>query len=144
MDSIDIHSIMFFQWCPTNVWLPIFFRISSSFVFSRRNKFIQVWNNLRVRKWWQNFNFGVNYPFKIFSERLKRVKNGNLIKGKIRNNFSYLFRQIFFFSCFKQKHTHFSGVLFVNQMAFHLRCQIALMCKSETVPGYLSLIKSAK
>jgi len=33
------------------------------FVFCRRNKFTQVWNNLRVRKW-QNFHFWVNYPFK--------------------------------------------------------------------------------
>jgi len=30
-------------------------------------KFIQVWNNLRVSKWWQNFHFWVNYPFKLFS-----------------------------------------------------------------------------
>jgi len=43
------------------VWLPTFFKISS-FVFSRRKKFIQVWNNLRI--WWQNFHFEVNYPFK--------------------------------------------------------------------------------
>jgi len=29
------------------VWLPTFFKIPS-FVFSRRNKFIRVWNNMRV------------------------------------------------------------------------------------------------
>jgi len=45
-------SIFFFsyygsQWGPSTVWLPIFFKISS-FVFSRRKKFIQVWNNLTV------------------------------------------------------------------------------------------------
>ncbi len=39
-----------------------FFRISC-FVFSRTNTFIQVW---MVSKWWQNFHFWVNYPFKIW------------------------------------------------------------------------------
>jgi len=32
------------------------------FVFSRRKKLIQVWNNLS--KWWQKLQFWVNYPFK--------------------------------------------------------------------------------
>ncbi len=53
-------SIVFFsyygsQWCPKTAWLQTFFRISS-FVFSRTKKFIQVWNHLRVCKWWQ-FSF---------------------------------------------------------------------------------------
>ncbi len=51
------------QWCPKTAWLQTFFRISS-FVFSRANTFIQVWNYLRVSKWWHNFHFWVNYPFK--------------------------------------------------------------------------------
>ncbi len=42
---------------------PTFFRISS-FVFSRTKTFIQVWNYLRMSKWWHNFHFWVNYPFK--------------------------------------------------------------------------------
>ncbi len=33
-------------------------------MFSRTKTFIQVWNFLRVSKWWQNFIFWVNYPFK--------------------------------------------------------------------------------
>ncbi len=33
--------------------------------FSRTKKFIQVWNYLRVSKWWQNFHFWVNNPFKV-------------------------------------------------------------------------------
>jgi len=33
-----------------------FFKISY-FVLNRRKKFIQVWINLRVRKWWQKFHF---------------------------------------------------------------------------------------
>jgi len=37
------------QWDPLTVWLPTFFKISS-FEVGRRKKFIQVWNNLRVRK----------------------------------------------------------------------------------------------
>ncbi len=62
-------SIVFFfsyygsQWCPKTAWLQTFFKISS-FVFGRTKKFIQVWNYLRVSKWWQNFHFWVNYPFK--------------------------------------------------------------------------------
>ncbi len=60
-------SIVFFsyygsQWCPRTAWLQTFFKISS-FVFSRTKTFIQVWNYLRVSKWWQNFHFWVNYPF---------------------------------------------------------------------------------
>ncbi len=51
------------QWCPRTALFPTFFRISS-FVFSRIKTFIQVWNYLRVSKWWQNFHFWVNYPFK--------------------------------------------------------------------------------
>jgi len=35
------------QWLQLTVWLSTFFKISS-FVFSRRKKCIQVWNNLRV------------------------------------------------------------------------------------------------
>ncbi len=60
------HSIFFpyygSQWCPKTAWLQTFFKIPS-FVFGRTKKFIQVWNYLRVSKWWQNFHFWVNYPF---------------------------------------------------------------------------------
>jgi len=48
------------QWGPTTVWLPTFFKISS-FAFNRRQKFIQVWSNLRLSKWWQRFHFWVNF-----------------------------------------------------------------------------------
>ncbi len=62
MVPTDFHSIFFFynrsQWGPTTVW---FFKISS-FVFNIRNKLIQVWNDMRVNKWWQCF-FGVNHSF---------------------------------------------------------------------------------
>ncbi len=51
--------------CPRTALFPTFFRISS-FVFSRTKTFIQVWNYLRVSKWWQNFHFWVNYPFKVY------------------------------------------------------------------------------
>jgi len=54
---IDYHSIYYgSQWCKTTVWFQSFFKISS-FVFSRRNKLIQVCHNLRVSKLWQNFLF---------------------------------------------------------------------------------------
>ncbi len=51
------------QWCPKTAWLQTFFKISS-FVFSRTKKFIQDWIYLRMSKWWQDFHFWVNYPFK--------------------------------------------------------------------------------
>ncbi len=35
------------------------------FVFGRSKTSIQVWDYLRVSKWWQNFHFCVNYPFKV-------------------------------------------------------------------------------
>ncbi len=66
--TIDVHSrkkkYYGSQWCPRTALFPTFFRISS-FVFSRTKKFIQVWNNLRVSKRWQNFYFWVSYPFKL-------------------------------------------------------------------------------
>ncbi len=37
------------QWCPRTALFPTFFRISS-FVFSRKKTFIQVWNYLRESK----------------------------------------------------------------------------------------------
>ncbi len=67
--TIDFHSFpMDFQWCPETAWLQTFFKISS-FVFSRTNQFIQVCNYLRVSKWWQNFHFWVNYPFKYCDDK---------------------------------------------------------------------------
>ncbi len=64
--TVDYHSIFFphygSQWCPKTACLQTFFKISS-FVFIRTKTFIQVWNYLRVSKWWQNFHFWVYYPF---------------------------------------------------------------------------------
>ncbi len=56
------------QFCFGPYWLSLnkngwkFFKISY-FVFHRRKKAIQVWNDM-VSKWWQNFHFWVNYIFK--------------------------------------------------------------------------------
>ncbi len=61
------------QWCPKTAWLHTFFRISS-FVF-RTNTFIQVWNYLRVNKWWQNFHFWVYCLFKKRSVSYSKVQN---------------------------------------------------------------------
>ncbi len=30
-----------------------------------RKKVKPIWNSMRVSKWWQNFHFWVNYPFKL-------------------------------------------------------------------------------
>ncbi len=43
-------------------WLPAFFKISCC-VLIRRKKVIQVWINMRVCKWWQNFLFWVDFHF---------------------------------------------------------------------------------
>ncbi len=78
--TIDFHSIFFSyygsQWCPKTAWLQSFFKISS-FVFGRTKTFIKVWNYLRVSKWWQNFHFWVNYPFKshLFKLYTKKLCN---------------------------------------------------------------------
>ncbi len=80
-------SIVFFlsyygsQWCPKTAWLQTFFKISS-FVFGRTKTFIQGWNYLRVSKWWQNFHFWVNYPFKETALLLK----WNLLQSVINVN----------------------------------------------------------
>ncbi len=53
MVAIDFHSIFSYydsEWLPAIQWLPTFFN-TSSFVFNRRKKFVQVWNNMRVSKW---------------------------------------------------------------------------------------------
>ncbi len=52
------------QWCLKTAWWQTFFKISS-LVFSRTKKFIQVWNYLRVSKWWQNFHFGWTIPLEV-------------------------------------------------------------------------------
>ncbi len=87
--TIDFHSIFFSyygsQWCPKTAWLQTFFKISS-FVFGRTKIFIQVWNYLRVSKWWQNFHFWVNYPFNAICDRvqlltLTKACNGFLIRA---------------------------------------------------------------
>ncbi len=47
------------------------YKLSSEYLplcSGRTKTFIQVWNYLRVIKWWQNFHFWVNYPFKIISQ----------------------------------------------------------------------------
>ncbi len=64
--TIDFYDKKYYgsQWCPRTALFPTFFRISS-FVFSRTKTFIQVWNYLRVSKWWQNFHFWVNYSFNV-------------------------------------------------------------------------------
>ncbi len=66
LTSIVFFFLLWKSMVPKTAWLQTFFKISS-FVFSRTKKFIQVWNYLRVSKWWQNFHFWVNYPFNVTS-----------------------------------------------------------------------------
>ncbi len=68
--TIDFHSRRNKILWPRTALFPTFFRISS-FVFGRTNTFIQVWNYLRVSKWWQNFTIPLRQPasaeFWVFS-----------------------------------------------------------------------------
>ncbi len=68
--TFDFHCICSYygsKWGPKTAWLQTFFRISSV-VFSRTKKFIQVWNYLRVSKWWHNFYFRVKSPLRSMWE----------------------------------------------------------------------------
>ncbi len=64
--TIDFHNIYFFpmkSMVPQNSLVTNFLFRIYFFVFSRINKWIQVWNYMKVSKWWQNSNYWVNYPF---------------------------------------------------------------------------------
>jgi len=81
--TLLFHSFFFSPTMEVNVWLLTFFRISS-FVFSRRRKiFIQDWNNLRVSKWWQNFNCFNDIPlwtiFNLFNVCAVVLQPKNLV-----------------------------------------------------------------
>ncbi len=46
-------------------------------------KFIQVWNNIQVSKWWQNTHFEVNYAFKLQNGLKTPKKYHKIEKEKI-------------------------------------------------------------
>lgn len=52
---------------------PMLCRTIKNKLFYKRQNVMQVWNNNRVRRWWKNCNFGVNYPFK-FQKDTKHYK----------------------------------------------------------------------
>ncbi len=62
---IDFHSI--FPYCSVNNILQNIFCV-------QQKKLIQVWNNLKVSKWWQNFHFWMNFPFKLGKENCTTEK----------------------------------------------------------------------
>jgi len=49
--------------CSGHVFTPTFFKISS-FVFNRRKKLIQFWNNMRASQWWQFSVFWWTIPLR--------------------------------------------------------------------------------
>ncbi len=55
-----------FIWISNPFWLPLIFiiwtkeRHFSKYILCSSKE--HVWNNTRVSKWWQNFNFWLNYP----------------------------------------------------------------------------------
>jgi len=44
--------------------------LQNNIFFCVQQKLVQVWNNIRVNKWWQNFHFLVNHPFMKFLEQI--------------------------------------------------------------------------
>ncbi len=76
MVPIDFHSISF-STMEVNGDQQLFGSIKifiiSSFVFNIRKKLIQVWNDMRVSKWWQHFHFWVNYSFKYCKNNNKKI-----------------------------------------------------------------------
>ncbi len=50
--------------CSNVVWTSVLFTIFY-FVFFQRYKCMQLCNDMRVSKWWQNFHFRVKYPFNM-------------------------------------------------------------------------------
>ncbi len=72
------------QWGPSTFWLPAFFKISS-FIFNIRKKLIQVWNDMRVSKWWQNLIFAWTIPL---INAIKKVNDTfyKMLPPKIKKN----------------------------------------------------------
>ncbi len=62
--SIKCWVVTFFSDLKLNLFRIKEYRIK---YFILRIKVIQVYNNTRVSKWWQNYNFCVNFPFKVKS-----------------------------------------------------------------------------
>ncbi len=81
LTSIVFLFLLWKSMVPQNSLVTNFLQISS-FVFGRTKKFIQVWNYLRVSKWWQNFHFWVNYPFKAPSLPSKPLQETSRLNGK--------------------------------------------------------------
>ncbi len=59
--AIDFHSIS----PPMDTFNYLVTSIPKNIFDLLWKKFIQVWNNIRVSKWWQNTHFEVNYAFKL-------------------------------------------------------------------------------
>jgi len=100
------------QWVWSTVWLPTFFKISS-FVFNRRKKLIQVWNNSRVSKWCHNLHvFGWSVPLKISSLLYPKFSNCSNILNFVEKKRSEILRTrkhpLTYFSPPPNKKTHAS------------------------------------
>ncbi len=63
---------------------------------SEKQKVAWFWNDMRVNKWWQNFHFSVNYPFKwwVASQILKTCTFHSHSQSAVAT------------SCVHNKHTH--------------------------------------
>ncbi len=93
-------------------WLLFGYQHSSKYLLQQKEKLIQVWNNLRVSKWWQNFHFWMNYSFDVFKVFLQTVmyfrvkwiikkerKGGKIGWRFVSTNFLIGLRQIWMRAC---------------------------------------------
>ncbi len=66
-----VHFVWFLKWsCPLALY-----RLKYFIVFIWRKKVINIWDDMRVSKWWENLNFWVNYSFEQqdVMQRLKHI-----------------------------------------------------------------------
>ncbi len=89
----------------------------SSSVFSRRNKLIQNWKNLRVSKWWQDFHFCVNCLFNSQKQNIVMTAILNSVKvyGTQLNNSTWSHKNTYLCAlsvrhCFTYLTAHFAAV----------------------------------
>ncbi len=66
LSSVEHKRFLKSNGCNKIVWLQTCFRILKKMSCSSIKKVIQVWNDVRVSKWWQNFHFRMEYCFCYF------------------------------------------------------------------------------
>jgi len=123
------------QWC-----------LGTNFLQNIFLKFIQVWNNLRVSKWWQNFHFWVNYPF----NKTCFISNSNI--WKLSTNFNLLCYNQHAWSCLVDKKTIKQEILkitlsllcvkvskYLKINIFFIMCHVKFNSKTEVLKTIIKM-----